>query len=451
MKNEYIALTGIVILGAVFSLLFGVVNGTIFKTQFSDYADDAESYNRTALNVVERGTFANEDGSYYQFVRRSIGYPLFLAGVYSVWKSPVAVFVAHEILFAIAIVFVWLIARRFLDKYWALLPAFLFALSWFTGAFVVRIGSDLLGMTLGLVFLWAMLCMLDSTDRRWLLMSILSAVALGAMILVRPVMLYFIPLTVVLLLYARWRAAIVFACIAVAVMSPVLVWNYNMFNTFQLASSGYMLAWRTAELEASPARMVASSVAAFAGDLVADQVLSGYADDPDPHIYVTEVFRRRVALKEAGMPDDEIEAMFYAEGLGRVREHPALFLISGIINAVRLHAPPNLDGVSMFHFLVGTKQFSLTVRIALNILVRIVWFALLIVVCWGVYEYVRRMRNSKQEVLFILLFIAYTIGTHALFTNAEFRYLLPIVPIYIIFGSYAVKCILEKLRVPYII
>ncbi len=433
-----ILLGGVVLFGIIFSLLFGVINGTIFKTQFSDYADDAEAYNHSALNMVGRGTFANEDGTYYAFVRRSIGYQLFLAGVYSVWRSPVAAFVAHEVLFAFSIVLVWLIARRVLPGYWAFLPTLLFAIAWFIGAFVIRIGSDLFGMTLGLLFLCAFLYVLDMRERRRLFPAILAALPLGAMALVRPVMLYFIPVAFLFLLSLRWRTALVFAAVAAAVVTPALYWNYSTFGTFQLASSGYMLSWRTAELAAPRERIIASTVAAFLGDAAGEYFLPGYAADPDPYIYVKDVFERRVALKQSGMPDDEIEALFYKEGVGRIRAHPVLFLASGIVNAVRLHTPPNINGVSMFHFFAENERFSLFTRIALNILVRVVWLGFLAVALWGALLYTRQRKNSIPVLLFLLLFIGYTIGTHALFTNAEFRYLLPIVPFYIIFASYAI-------------
>ncbi len=451
-KQTYLFLFGIALLGVVFSLLFGVVTGNIYKTEFGDYADDAESYNRMALNLLDRGSFADAEGTYYYFVRRSPGYPLLLAGAYAVARSPISAWVLNGIFFAVLVFLIYGISRIALGGQWLFIPAFLFSIGWFTATFVVRVGSDIPGTFLALLFLWSFFRHMQlPADIRFLL---LSGVSLGAFALVRPGGLYFIPVAFVFLLFSKkqqWITVCVrAACFVVAallVVAPWMWWSYKIFGTPQLASAGYMLAWRSQEAIAPPARLTASGIAAIFGDVVADYLFPGYADAPDPYVHVEDVFRRRVAMKVSGIPDIEVEAIFYREGIENMKNHPYTFLLTGIFNLFRLHTPPNLEGISMFHFLAESNHAA-WLRLSLNLVLRTVWYAFLFIAVWGAVRYSKSENASWRIWGMPALFALYTVVLQALFTNPEFRYMLPLSPLYLIGFVLGIKAIIERFFIP---
>ncbi|OGZ45459.1 MAG: hypothetical protein A3C84_00030 [Candidatus Ryanbacteria bacterium RIFCSPHIGHO2_02_FULL_48_12] len=438
----------IAVLGVLFSLLFAVQNGSIVRTEFADYSDDAESYNRMALNMVAHGTFANPDGSYYESVRRSPGYPLFLAGVYRVYPSPVSVWVINEMLFVLSILLVWQIACLYLERSWAYVPVMLYAIAWFVAGYVVRVGSDFLGLVLVLGFLRGCIAYLQTKKISWV---VLVAFVLGFLALVRPVMLYFVPVAVCWIWWARsdarirgLRDALLFAGIAALVVVPWMWWSFQIFHSRQLADSGHILAWRSRDALMSPDRLWATGIAAIAGDVTADYFYPGYARYPDPYPQKDHITERRLAMQRAGVPDVKINDYFFQEAVKNIREHPLPFLLTTGFNLVRLHTPPNHQGTSAFHFLADATYPSLGMRIAINLLLRIIWFGFLGIAFWALTLYRKETGVSGPIYLLLVLCALYTVGIQAVVVDSEFRYILAVMPIYIIFFVRGVRRIVQR-------
>lgn len=481
-------LGGIVVVGVFLALILGIVNGTLSKTAFTDYHDDAEGYNIMALHIAEgrSGELAHILGS-PETSRRPIGYPFFLSLIYRVWASPVAAYAAQITLWAVSIILFFKIALFFLSRGWALVAAFGYALSWFVATFVTQIGSDFFGAFLGLVFVWSLLQFLDSAKARgnqlekpqssrpasgmlllarprspafggnharsasakffsfdflWLFSA---ALALGTMAITRSVMLYFIPIVVVYLTIVFWKDSllrlvvpILFFFISGSVVAAGMWWTYSVFGTTEIAATRHVLLSRSQEGFWPAERVASVAAAAFGGDLVADYFFPGYLENPAPYHQFPEVLMRRAAAKAAGIPEPEMEAEFQKEAFQNIKRHPVMFLITGALNVVRLHAPMNHRGEGMFRFLVG-KNLPFWLRALANVFVRVFWFAFLAIAWWGIVRAIVARASAWELWALIALLILYTVGIHSLFANAEPRFLITVLSFYILFAMYAVS------------
>lgn len=449
--QENIIISFIILAGVVFSLFLGVATGAMFRTEFSGYHDDAEVYNQMALALAERGTFLDEHGNYYGWGRRAPGYPLLLAAAYSVWPSPVAAWILNEILFVVSIIIMWRIARFFLARGWQFLPPLLFALAWFTTPFVIRVGSDVAGLFWSMAGVWLLLVYLHATRPiRWLAGA---GVAFGMAALTRPAILYVL---VLIAIWVYWREhsrqltmvagrVAMFLGAGVLIVTPAILWSYQTFGTPQLASAGYILAWRSRDALWSLPRAGTSAVAALLGDLVADLISPGYASYPDPYPQKDEVIQRRLEMQQRGISEKEIDEFFYREALGNIAAHPFMFLATGVINIPRLLTPPNYNGISMTHFLAEQSGIPVGLRILANICIRLMWFGFLAA---SVAACVGRVRENagRWSVDMVLLsgFVLYVVGMQAFIADAEFRYILPAIPIAILFFSLYIQALYES-------
>jgi hypothetical protein len=135
------------------------------------------------------------------------------------------------------------------------------------------------------------------------LLAVASGVAAGAAILVRPAMLFFLPLAA-LWLAARRRVAlaVLFLAAAVLVVAPWTVRNLRVYDRFVLvASEGGVTFWTGNH-----------PLARGEGDLAAN-----------PDIKVAEIAFRAA---HPGLTAEELEPLYYHDALGYIAAHPVWWL-----------------------------------------------------------------------------------------------------------------------------
>jgi len=260
----------------------------------------------------------------------------------------------------------------------------------------------------------------------------LSAVSFALAALARPVMLYFIVFLGIYICVVNWRHAFFYSTLFLITVVPPIALNYYLFGAPVLSDSGVVIAMRGRVLLLEDERLRAFMIASVFGDLVADQYLQGYKDNPEPYPAISAVAKERTIMRDSGIPFQKMNSQFLTEGLDLFRAHPIKFFITGIFNFIHLHNPPNHDGVLMTHFLAEKETISLPVRILLNVAVRIVWFLSLAVVLWGAVVCVHD-KNTRLISSLLLIVMMYTVAMHAFLSHAEFRFLLPAIPFYILF------------------
>jgi len=152
MKNitlEHKLLLTAITIGVTLVIFLGFVNGNFEKTSFGDFRKDAEIYNQTAFFLLDSKSFHGPDSLIVGGFRRAPGYPIFLAGVYSIFgRYPASVWFFQTVLFVISIILMWQIGRRFLPDKFASIPALLFSLSWFIAYSVTAIKTEILSVIL---------------------------------------------------------------------------------------------------------------------------------------------------------------------------------------------------------------------------------------------------------------------------------------------------------------
>jgi hypothetical protein len=279
---------------------------------------DEREYLALAHSVSAGGGFTydarQETGTAQQF-GRAPGYPLFLAIIGAGARDddgvPARVKIAQSIVGALGVWVIGLLARRAAGPAAGVAAAAIASLYpplvWIC-AYVL---SETLYSTIALITVFLVDLALDRAEgtnpgswmRRGGLLAVASGVAAGAAILVRPAMLFFLPLAA-LWLAARHRLALAvpFLAAALLVVAPWTVRNLRVYDRFVLvASEGGVTFWTGNH-----------PLARGEGDLAAN-----------PDIKAAEIAFRAA---HPGLTAEELEPLYYHEALGYIAAHPGWWL-----------------------------------------------------------------------------------------------------------------------------
>ena len=297
------------IAGAVLRLAFAFVywNNKPLTHDEREYLALAESVSAGRGFVYDAG---HETGTAQQF-GRAPGYPLFLAVIGAGAREhdavPASVKIAQSIVGALGIWIIGALARRAAGPAAGVAAAALAAvyppLVWIC-AYVL---SEALYCTLALLTVWLLDKGVDraesaaegaGTSSGAGLIAVAGVVA-GAAILVRPAMLFFLPLAAVWLVARRHvRLAVALAVSTVLVVAPWTIRNLRVYDRFVLvASEGGVTFWTGNH-----------PLARGEGDLAAN-----------PDIKIAELEFRAA---HPGLTAEELEPLYYKEALARIRAHP---------------------------------------------------------------------------------------------------------------------------------
>ncbi len=250
----------------------------------------------------------HETGTAQQF-GRAPGYPLFLAAVgvpdHDVASSPLRIKIAQSVLGAVVVWLIGLIAGRALGGRGAIAAAAIAALYpplvWMC-AYVLS--ETLFSLAaLGAVFVLDGAMQRARTHRAGGAGVLVAGLLAGAAALVRPVMLFFLPLALLWVLRRRRPAlAIAFLVAALAVILPWTARNYRVYDRFVLvASEGGVTFWTGNH-----------PLSRGDGDLAAN-----------PELKRAELeFRRR----HPGLTAEQLEPLYYRDALAYIGDHPGWWL-----------------------------------------------------------------------------------------------------------------------------
>ncbi len=436
-RTETKIIGGIVLLGLVLAALMSAINGTWRNTSFRDYSDDSDTYNRTAVLLLDRWSFHDEQSLYVGMQRRSPGYPVFLALIYGAFgRAPVAVFAMQALLFAGSIVLLWLLARMYFSPPYSFLPPLFLALSWPMALFVTKLETELLSLFLLLVFVYFLQRFFIS--QKYALILVAGA-AISWFLLIKPAALYLLPFIAAhVALRARGEAAKTLALLMIVPALLVGAWMVRsivLFDTWQVQSGSFVLGYRGLEVTNSWERVKGAFMGALLGDIVADKFSPGYAQNPEPYPSINATTERFVALGKEGLTEKEREDIVYNEAWSRIAQNPIKFLVFGVIGLLRQNTPLNHKGYAITHtFAEGGYEYILEgQKIALLIGIRILWYAFLAAVLYGAAITARDWR--RWGIIFIWIF-GYNI-LYAFFTHNEARYMVPLFPFYFMFFTAA--------------
>ena len=233
---------------------------------------DSYEYDGMAMSLVENGRFYQSEPAFYfpsQYriplfeVRtptdafRTPVYPLFLAGIYSVFgHKPNVAIIFQLILSSLTCILVYYIGEVFIRRGVGFIAGLLLALDFPTAIYGNLIMTDMLFTFLFLASIYFILKFFREGKRKHL---IYSAILLGAAALCRQVILYF-AFVMVLSFIVVYRRSIVkgllnyciYILIFLAAVSPWAIRNYIAYDnlSFSVAQGGGLLFYNAAYLEA---------------------------------------------------------------------------------------------------------------------------------------------------------------------------------------------------------
>ena len=436
-KKEYYLITGVILLGTLSVIFMGIVDGTWRKTQFTDFQDDQETYNMLALQLAKDGTYREEISSF----RRAPGYPAFLAILYRfITPSPLIVYAAQSALFMLSIILLWSLVSYLFPYPYRLVPPLLLALSWFAALSVTKVIPEILSLFLLLLALW---CFERCLSSRRISFTIGTGGALSWFLLIKPVALAFMPFIILLFavrayfIFPRARGAAL-ATVFLVLIPAVIVGGWiargaKKFNSYQIQSGAMILEFKSREATAPWKRIFASFTAGLAGDIVADSIIPGYSDNPDPYYYIDPVARENFALDAKGYTEAEKELLFTARAKERILKNPAKFIVAGITGILRQNAPMNHKGNAIIHMFSRKSHPDIPYALKITTLValRVLWYGFLAFVLTGI---LKERKNWQTYGMFALWIILYN-GMNGFFSHNEARYIIPVWPLYLIFAT----------------
>jgi 4-amino-4-deoxy-L-arabinose transferase-like glycosyltransferase len=296
------------IVGLATRLAFG-----IFYWIDKPLTHDEREYSALARSVAAGRGFTYEPGHQTgtaQQFGRAPGYPLFLALIGApgaeATSTPLRVKVAQSLVGAAVVWLIGRIASRARGAYAGIGAAFIAAVY----PPLVWVSAYVLSETLFSLLALSAVCVLDvamhrARTRRAGGAGMLAAGLLtGLATLVRPVMLFFLPLAFIWMLRRRRPAlAVAFLAATLAVVLPWTARNYRVYDRFVLvASEGGVTFWTGNH-----------PLARGDGDLAAN-----------PDLKRAELEFR---LRHPGKTAEQLEPLYYRDALGYIAGHPGWWLI----------------------------------------------------------------------------------------------------------------------------
>ncbi len=356
-------------LGLLVRLVFGV-----FYWVDKPLTHDEREYLALSQSIAAGDGFVygpgHETGTAQQFGRAPV-YPLFLAaigaGAEDNTSSPIRVKIAQALVGAVGVWIIGMIAIRTAGPTGGIAAATIAAcyppLVWIP-AYVL---SETLYSTVALAAVLMLDVALDraagpnerAAARKW---SAAGGVATGVAVLIRPAMLFFLPLALVWMARRRrYALAVILVVTALSVVAPWTVRNYRVLHRFVLvASEGGVTFWTGNH-----------PLARGDGDLAAN---------PD-------IKRAEIAFREArpGLTAEQLEPLYYRDALYYIVRHPfwwAGLLVRKVFYTV-VPVGPSYTLHSMAYVVASVASYSLLLPLAV----------------WGWWS---RRHDRRPEALFVL-------------------------------------------------
>ncbi|OGZ45450.1 MAG: hypothetical protein A2756_00325 [Candidatus Ryanbacteria bacterium RIFCSPHIGHO2_01_FULL_48_27] len=447
--NRY-AVIFLILCTMVSAFLMNAINGISASTTFekeiaAGYDGSGNGYIATALRLLEAGEFSDETHSFFGAVPTGPVYAIFIAGAFLLFgKSLWAIWILQMIAFALAVILLYKFSSYFFTGMWAIAPAFLFALFWGASLFVFHLNNEIIGLLCVTGFMVAMFYYAETSRIRHLLTA---ALCVSLLILIKPIFEYFIvPMLVVVAWSALYRSraytqaarhAGVFLGVCVLLVGTWHVRNYRVLDSYTVSTGGHAFLIRATSATYPQDTMTGFFLSTMLGDLIAGEVVPGYAERAEPANTIREIFnKRRVEMKAAGLSEVDVDKIFWAEAVDIARTHPTALVLTTPAWLFRLNSPPRHDGGMLEHLFVGTYPgMPLWLKIAIILGIRTVWYGFIAIALWWIFREMVRCGDYVQSVVFwsIGLLVLYTNALYAGFAHAEVRYALPLMPIYIFF------------------
>ena len=125
-----------------------------------------------------------------------------------------------------------------------------------------------------------------------------------------------------------------------------------------------------------------------------------------------------------------------------IKENPIKFLATAPLGLLRLNAPLHYNGQELTHLFYGTHGgLPLWLKIGITAAIRGMWFIFLGIALYGLFA---KIFTRDARWFLLAFFIVYYNIMHALFTHAEARYILTMLPLYFLFFAEGFRRMMSK-------
>ncbi len=431
---------------------------TVVRQLLSDtYLAGSDGHVGTAINLLNhRAFYGPPESPLFGLVPRSQIYSLFVAlafvlfglSLWSVWFL--------NLLFFLAALIAWYaVSLRFLDKKFAWLPPFLLACFWGAFEYVWIINTETLTLLAVGLFLLGLLKYKEAPQLRWL---VLSSLGLATLVVNKGIALYFVAFTFMLVAWALWesfyprklwRHWAVFFAVVVAVSGGFMAQNYAALGSADFSRGGHALLIHSKTAEFRGEKLKGFILSQFLGDFVTSKIIPGYAREPEPLTAQRRVGVRWREMRYAGVPELETDQIFWREAKEIIKGHPARFLSVAPWWFLRLNGPVHYNLATIDHVFVGTHEnIPDAAKITILLAVYGGWFLFIALVMWMFLKELWAAVRTGQfsNMTWVVALVLYFNVMYSVFTHAEVRYILPVMPLYFLFLTFLVQNILAKRR-----
>lgn len=458
-QSQYI-IAGILCLALLAVLVSGALQGALrqpfesLETATNETIFSRGTFVGPALSLLRTGTFnyggSAEHEGFVGLIQRGPAYASVLAFFFLLFGENVfPVLFVNFVSLVLAIIFLWLISRRFLPGFWQFLPPLMLALFWEVSALVWVGNYEMFSLALATFSFFTFFHYKDTRNVLWL---VAAAFGFSIWILERPIMLYFISFLFLYFIFWQWSSLprkqffahlFIFAAIAGTVIGAWLLRNHFVLDTWQLGSPGHVILRRSSHVDFSSEELISMTLSFSVGDLIGSKLYARYPSDREPKTWDPRVEKRwyQTGWMIADLDGETItriklDKKMVKEAYANIVRQPIKFFLTGFINFFRLNAPMNYNGMEMMHFLAdGHDNMSEAVKIVVNLGIRIAWFLFVIVTLCTAAVYL----NAWAGLSVLALFVFYHNAMHIFLTHAEVRYLLAAMPFYFLFFAICLK------------
>lgn len=391
-------------------------------------------------------------------------YPLFLAGIYKVFGHNYDIVrIIQIIIFALSVVFVYLLSKRLFGRRVAIWSSIATALFYGIANQAGSLTTETLFIFLLTVFAWAIYN--ASINGKYVWFAAAGAI-LGLAALTRGIIQYFFILAAInlfILYYRKIPAKGILLRIGIFLVSFFIVLTPWLIKERLAGGSGAEVAPRTGGGLASRVERMEKIYPNYAGHFIGRlfgyyfSEKLGYNVKYEDYRHVTDTDQKLNELIKAGKSEVEIDQILSAEAKKKILAEPQKYILISIIDFISFNSPilpqkSNFQNTLEIHpMFAGGRHPEIPgwEKAAIILIIRSCWFLFLFFAVYGAVKSVKNPRRdgmeSWQKFGWILLIILYFNLAYSAI-HAIPRYALPIYPFYIILFVIGLVKFYEKIK-----
>ncbi len=371
-------------------------------------------------------------------------YPFFLFLNYKLFgiNKNIIRFEQFVLLFLVCFL-VYKISKKYFNKSVARMSVLMIVLHPVFLIYATDISSEILAVFLIVLFCWVFLESLSS-EKNYL--AFFSGLTLALLVLVKSIFII-LPLLVIVFNFLVLRRksflkTLLFVFGFVLILSPWLLRNQTLFDTWSVAERGGLVAY----VHASKSELSGKDLKNYATSAILSQYFVRL-NDPSFDVFnvnIKPINERKADLLEEGFSEREVDIQLAKDAKELWLEHPIKNFFIGFLELSKANSPVVPKNSIMFVYDVEGSKFSRFLKGSVILGIRLAWLMVLGLMIYGIYK---SFKFKKYSILFCVFLIFYLNGI-IFFLEGVPRFLLPIYPLYFIFFSFGLYCLLDsKLKI----